>query len=261
MPRLSHIAIFPIKSLDALNLQSTEVLASGALKGDREFAIFDSDDRVVNAKRTAKIQGIRSQYNVENRTVTLSTLQLQPTIFNLDCDRKLIETLLSEYFGFLVHLKQNLELGFPDDPGSPGPTVISTQTLQTVAGWYDGMTLVEARNRFRTNLELDSPTAFWEDQLFSTADQLPEFTIGTILFQAVNPCQRCIVPTRHSNSGDSTAAFQKTFLKMRSQSLPETVERSRFNHFYRLAVNTRIVQNQINNSIQIGDACNRSIND
>ena len=172
MPRLSHIAIFPIKSLDALNLQSTEVLDSGALKGDREFAIFDSDDRVVNAKRTAKIQGIRSQYDLEHRTVILSTLQLQPITFHLDSDRKSIETWLSDYFGFGVHLKQNLELGFPDDPASPGPTVISTQTLQAVTSWYDGMTLLEARNRFRTNLELDAPIAFWEDQLFGMADQI-----------------------------------------------------------------------------------------
>lgn len=250
--KLSHIAIFPIKSLDALNLQSAEILASGALKGDREFAIFDSDDRVVNAKRTAKIQRIRSQYDLESRTVILSTSE--PTIFHLDRDRESIEIWLSEYFGFAVHLKQNLELGFPDDPASPGPTVISTQTLQAVASWYSGMTLVEARNRFRTNLELDAPTAFWEDQLFGTADQLPEFTIGSTIFQAVNPCQRCIVPTRNSSSVDVTAGFQKTFLKMRSQSLPETVERSRFNHFYRLAVNTRI-KYQTNDSIKIGDEC------
>ena len=245
-------SIFPIKSLDALNLHSVEILASGALKGDREFAIFDSDDRVVNAKRTAKIQRIRSQYDLENRAVILSTSK--PTMFHLDSDRKSIEIWLSEYFGFAVHLKQNLELGFPDDPASPGPTVISTQTLQAVARWYSGMTLVEARNRFRTNLELNVPTAFWEDQLFGTADQLPEFTIGSTVFQAVNPCQRCIVPTRNSSSGDGTAEFQKTFLRMRSQSLPETVERSRFNHFYRLAVNTR-VKYQTNNSIEIGDEC------
>ena len=129
----------------------------------------------MNAKRTAKIQRIRSQYDLENRAVILSTSQ--PTIFHLDSDRESIEIWLSEYFGFSVHLKQNLELGFPDDPASPGPTVISTQTLQAVARWYSGMTLVEARNRFRTNLELDVPTTFWEDQLFGTADQLPEFTI------------------------------------------------------------------------------------
>lgn len=258
MPKLSRIAIFPIKSLDALNLQFVEILASGALKGDREFAIFDSDDRVVNGKRTAKIQSIRSEYNLENRTVILSISTLGPTPFNLDSDRKSIEIWLSEYFGFSVHLKQNLELGFPDDPASPGPTVISTQTLQAVALWYSGITLVEARNRFRTNLELDVPTAFWEDQLFGTADQLPEFTIGSTVFQAVNPCQRCIVPTRNSSSGDGTAEFQKTFLKMRSQSLPDTVERSRFNHFYRLAVNTRIVRNQMNGSIKLSDDCTRS---
>ena len=258
MPKLSRIAIFPIKSLDALNLQSVEILASGALKGDREFAIFDSDDRIVNAKRTAKIQSIRSEYNLDHRTVILSTSTLEPTLFNLDSDRKSIEVWLSEYFRFAVHLKQNLDLGFPDDPASPGPTVISMQTLQAVASWYDGMTWAEARYRFRTNLELNAPTAFWEDQLFGMADQLPEFTIGSTLFQAVNPCQRCIVPTRNSSSGEVTAAFQKTFLKMRSQSLPNTVERSRFNHFYRLAVNTRIVENQMNDSIKIGDACNRS---
>ena len=258
MPKLSRIAIFPIKSLDALNLQSVEILASGALKGDREFAIFDSDDRVVNGKRTAKIQGIRSQYDLGHRTVILSTSTLEGITFNLDDDREFIEVWLSEYFGFSVHLKQNLELGFPDDSASPGPTVISTQSLQAVASWYVGMTLIEARNRFRTNLELDAPTAFWEDQLFGMADQLPEFTIGSTVFQAVNPCQRCIVPTRNSSSGDVTDAFQKTFLKMRSQSFSEAVERSRFNHFYRLAVNTRIIENQINHSIKIGDDCNRS---
>ncbi|MCY7407152.1 MAG: MOSC N-terminal beta barrel domain-containing protein [Alkalinema sp. CAN_BIN05] len=252
--KLSRIAIFPIKSLDALNLKSAEILASGALKGDREFAIFDSDDRVVNAKRTEKIQSIRSQYDLESRTVILSISTLEPTMFHLDRDRESIEMWLSEYFGFVVHLKQNLELGFPDDPASPGPTVISMQTLQAVASWYSGMTLVEARNRFRTNLELDAQTAFWEDQLFGMADQLPEFTIGSTIFQAVNPCQRCIVPTRNSSSGHITAEFQKTFLKMRSQSLPETVERSRFNYFYRLAVNTRI-KYPTNDSIKIGDEC------
>lgn len=259
MSKLSRIAIFPIKSLDPLNLQSVEILASGALKGDREFAIFDSDDRVVNGKRTAKIHNIRSKYDLEHRTVILSTSTLEATTFNLDSDRRSIEIWLSEYFRFTVHLKQNLELGFPDDLASPGPTVISTQSLQTVASWYEGITLDEARCRFRTNLELDAPTAFWEDQLFGMADQLPEFTIGSTTFQAVNPCQRCIVPTRNSKSEDVTAIFQKTFLNMRSQSLPETVERSRFNHFYRLAVNTRVIGNQINDSIKIGDDCDRWI--
>lgn len=271
MPTVSQIAIFPIKSLDRKLLTSSELLESGALKGDREFAIFDENDRVVNAKRTAKIHQIRSHYDLQNRSVTLSVMQLlnqslsqssnhtESPVLHLDGDRQQINDWLSEFFGFAVHLKQDLTMGFPDDPASPGPTVISTQTLQTISAWYDGMTLEECRSRFRTNLELDAPIAFWEDQLFGKADEIREFTIGRVGFQAVNPCQRCIVPTRNSISGDVTQAFQKTFLKMRLETLPDGVERSRFNHFYRLAVNTRIVPNQTERIINLGDDVVRSV--
>ena len=239
MTQLSEISIFPIKSLDRLYLQSSVVLPSGALKGDREFAIVDETGRVVNAKRTAKIHAIRSQYEWLNRSVMLSATGLTSEIFHLDGDRAEIEVWLSEFFGFRVHLEQNKEMGFPDDPASPGPTVVSTQSLQCVSSWFDGMTVEEVRSRFRTNLELDAPEAFWEDQLFGTADQIKRFTIGHVTFHGVNPCQRCIVPTRDSISGEVTTAFQKTFLKHRTDKLPPSVERSRFNHFYRLAVNTR----------------------
>jgi uncharacterized protein len=250
MPHLSHISIFPIKSLDRMATQSAELLPSGALKGDREFAIFDEDDRVVNGKRTAKVHGIRSQYEGITRSVTLSADGLGVETFHLDDDRSGLESWLSEFFGFKVHLKQDLEMGFPDDPASLGPTVISTQTIAAVASWYQGMTLGEMRSRLRTNLELDAPEAFWEDRLFGAADEVREFSIGTVTFQGVNPCQRCIVPTRDSLSGESTSAFQKIFLKNRSATLPESVNRSRFNHFYRLAVNTRSIGGGI---VTVGD--------
>lgn len=250
MTQLSEISIFPIKSLGRLQVESAPLLASGALKGDREFAIVDETGRVVNAKRTAKIHGIRSQYEMLNRSVTLSASGLTTETLHLDGDRAGIEAWLSEFFEFRVHLEQNEEMGFPDDPESPGPTVISTQSLQCVASWFDGMTLEEVRSRFRTNLELDVPEAFWEDQLFGTADSLKPFTIGHVTFHGVNPCQRCIVPTRDSVSGKITTAFQKTFLKHRTDTLPLSVERSRFNHFYRLAVNTRSEHGGI---INVGD--------
>ncbi len=245
MTHLSKISIFPIKSLDRIDLQSVELLPSGALKGDREFAIFDEADRVVNGKRTANVHGIRSQYELLNRSVMLSANGLGTQTFHLEDDRSELESWLSEFFGFKVHLKQDLEMGFPDDPQSPGPTVISTQTIEMVASWYEGVTLAEMRSRLRTNLELDAPDAFWEDRLFGAVDEVREFSIGLVLFQGVNPCQRCIVPTRDSVSGEATLAFQKTFLKNRSATLPESVDRSRFNHFYRLAVNTRVNRRSI----------------
>lgn len=253
--QLSQIAIFPIKSLDRLQLNSSSLLSSGALKGDREFAIFDAMGVVVNAKRNAAIHKIRSQYEWLNRSVTLSATGLMSETFHLDGDRAEIGAWLSEFFKFGVHLEQNEDMGFPDDLESPGPTIISTQSLNCVASWFDNITLEEMRSRFRTNLELDAPEAFWEDQLFGTADSLKPFTIGNVNFHGINPCQRCIVPTRDTISGEATSAFQKTFLNYRTATLPAIVDRARFNHFYRLAVNTRSNHGgvvRVGDSVEIG---------
>ena len=248
--QLSQISIFPIKSLGGLQLESSPLLPSGALKGDREFAIFNAMGVVVNAKRNASIHKIRSQYEWLNRSITLSGTGLTSATFHLDGDRAEIGVWLSEFFKFEVHLEQNEDMGFPDDPVSPGPTIISTQSLDCVASWFDGMTVEEMRSRFRTNLELDAPKAFWEDQLFGSTDHLKPFTIGNVNFYGVNPCQRCIVPTRDSISGEVTLAFQRTFLNHRNATLPASVDRSRFNHFYRLAVNTRSSHGGV---VRVGD--------
>jgi hypothetical protein len=144
-------------------------------------------------------------------------------------------------------------MGFPDDTASPGPTVISTATLQTVAGWY-GISLDETRRRFRTNLEIDGVPAFWEDQLFSESGEPVTFQIGDVILQGINPCQRCIVPTRDSQTGEILRGFQTRFVQQRAETLPSGTARSRFNHFYRLAVNTRIPPASSPQALTVGDA-------
>ena len=70
-PILSHILIFPIKSLDGIAVQQARVLPGGALEHDREFAIVDTQGNYVNGKRTAKIHQLRSQFDLSQRRVTL----------------------------------------------------------------------------------------------------------------------------------------------------------------------------------------------
>ncbi len=238
--QLDRIFLFPIKSLDGVEVETATVLPSGALKYDREFAIIDADQKVVNAKRTAAIQALRSTFNLEQRTITISVQQAQSSTFHLDQDRAELAAWLSDYFGFTVSLRQNTNTGFPDDLASPGPTIISHATLTAVSQWYPNTTPEEMRRRFRTNLELSGVTAFWEDQLFNTVEKPREFTIGPIHFYGINPCQRCIVPTRDTVSAAPTVNFQKIFGAQRAATLPPQVNRDRFNHFYRLAVNTKI---------------------
>ena len=54
-PRLARITIYPIKSLDGLDLPSARLTAGAGLTHDRQFAIGDAGGEFVNAKRTPAV--------------------------------------------------------------------------------------------------------------------------------------------------------------------------------------------------------------
>ncbi len=257
-PRLAQIIIYPIKSLDGKVVDRSKISAGGALEFDRRWAIVDANGKVVNAKRTAKIQQIRSRFDFvgsENRLlVNLSTVDCpNPQVFCLTTESAEIASWLSEFFDFPVSLIENAVVGFPDDLDAYGPTLISTATLLAICEWFPDLDLAEVRRRFRTNLELSDVPAFWEDRLSSTPEEVVDFQLGNVQFQGVNPCQRCIVPTRNSLTGNITTKFQQIFTQHRQQTVLTGINRSRFNHFYRLAVNTRIPASEAGKSLNIGD--------
>ncbi len=253
MPKLEHILIYPIKSLDGVFVNQAKILAGGALEHDREFCIVDRAGKWVNGKRTAKVHQIRSQFEITARIVTLSVQHDRPVSFHLDHGRSGIEGWLSNYFGFPVLLKQDLTTGFPDDSISPGPTLISLATLEQAASWFSGMTIEELRSRLRTNLEISDAPAFWEEQLYSADKTSIAFQIGDVEMQGINPCQRCIVPTRDANSGEPYPQFQKIFNTQREKELPAWAAKARFNHYYRMAVNTRIAPSEAGKVLRVGD--------
>jgi uncharacterized protein len=256
MPQLARISIFPIKSLDGLTVSKAQILSSGALKGDREFAIIDSAGKFVNGKRNAKVHFLRSTFDLDARTVTLWVQgqidQPEPQIFDLDGDRHAMSDWFSNYFGQPVKFVQNLEMGFPDDTDSPGPTIISTATLTTVASWFPQLSYEQLQRRLRSNLEVDAELPFWEDRLFASTESFVMFRVGDVQMEGINPCQRCVVPTRDPETGEVSDRFQKIFIQKRQSTLPYWVERSRFNHFYRLAINTRIPTSEAGKVLAIG---------
>ncbi|WP_373541758.1 MOSC domain-containing protein [Chamaesiphon sp.] len=256
-PTLAQIAIYPVKSLDGMVVERTQISAGGALEYDRRWAIVDERGKVVNAKRTVKIQQLRSQFNLVDRDrpmISLATAA-DPTIYTfcLTTEPIALARWLSQFFGFAVSLIENATHGFPDDPDAYGPTIISTATLKMVCGWFPGLDLDEARRRFRTNLEVSGVPAFWEDRLFGAPGAVVKFRVGEVEFEGINPCQRCIVPTRDSLSGAVSAKFQQIFSQQRQQTLPAEIHAARFNHFYRLALNTRIPRSEAGKLLMIGD--------
>lgn len=253
IPYISRLFIYPIKSLDSVEVETATILESGALKGERTFAIFDSSGRFVNGKRNQKVHAIRSDFDRKTNTISLWLQEQLTNKYNIDRERDKIENWLSKYFGFPVNIQQNLEMGFPDDTISPGATIISTATIETIASWYSDLDVAEVRKRFRANIEISGVPAFWEDRLFTTPEDTVSFQIGNVRMIGVNPCQRCVVITRDSQTGVAYPNFQKTFTNKRQETLPQWTEKSRFNHFYRLAVNTRVPETEAGKTITLGD--------
>jgi uncharacterized protein YcbX len=252
---LSRILIFPIKSLDAVEIAQARVLSSGALEHDRTWGFFDSSGKFVNGKRCAAVHRLRAHFDLEAPTVTLRDENgrgLGSRTFSLDDDGDAIEKWLNDYFGFPVSFRKNTDLGFPDDTESPGPTFISAATLAEIGRWFD-LPIEEVRARFRTNIEIGGVPAFWEDRLFAAAGSVVRFRIGDAIFEGVNPCQRCVVPPRNPSTGALDDTFVRRFTELRSRTLPLWSTRERFNHFYRVAVNTRSHGDQDGKLLRVGD--------
>ncbi len=251
MPRLARILVYPIKSFDGVAADEARVLPSGALENDRRWALFDEQGRFVNGKRTPRMHLLRSGFDIPAGRVTISFDGTERT-FSLGSDRPALEAWLSAFFDLAARLEENAAAGFPDDTAAPGPTIISTATLEAVTSWFPGLTIDDVRRRFRANLEIDGVEPFWEDRLYSEAGQTVRFRVGGVLLEGTNPCQRCVVPTRSPDTGERYADFTAIFERERYETLPDWATRSRFDHFYRLAVNTRPVPGRVG-VIRVGD--------
>lgn len=252
MTTLAQINNYPIKSLDATEVSEVEVLQSGALRDDRRWAIVDAEGRVVNGKRTAAIHSIRAEFSTGIDSVTLSHPALHSVTFDIASASSAIDKWLSEALQSPCKLVENRETGFPDDLDSPGPTLVSTVTLEEVGRWF-ALSPNEVLRRFRANLVVDAAEPFWEDRLVGQIGQSVPFAIGDVPWLGVNPCQRCVVPSRDSHTGVVHAGFQRQFSVRRQASLPEWAPRARFDHFYRLTVNTRLADHNTAAHLRVGD--------
>jgi uncharacterized protein YcbX len=109
------------------------------------------------------------------------------------------------------------------------------------------------RIRFRANLEIGGSEPFWEDRLYGEPDTIVAFRIGRVILHGTNPCQRCVVPTRVTATGEVQSEFSQIFRARRQDTLPDWAAVSRFNHYYRLAVNTQVPESEIGKTLHTGD--------
>ena len=285
-PLLADIRLHPIKALDPVSVKEARIGPNGGLELDRVWALYSTDGRWVNGKRTAAIQLIRAAYASDLSSVTFTVpgdrRNIPAMTYAFPGDTEGAAEWFSMYFEQTIQVRYTRE-GFPDDGLAPGPTIVSTASLKAVCEWFPGMALDEARRRFRATLEIDGASgsatglnrpnhssgedesrkssvaaeklpAFWEDQLFAdTESSIVRFKIGDIAFEGSNPCARCPVPARESQTGVNHEGFQKHFVEMRRVQLPAWAPAERFDHFYRLSTNTRVPSTEHGKILRVGD--------
>ena len=257
---LANIRLHPIKGLDPVSVPEARIGPNGGLELDRVWVLLSVDGEWINGKRTAAIHHIRAEYDPAVSMVTLAVSggskdkKLKPARFAFPAGYDRAASWFSEYFDQTVIVRHVPE-GVPDDGLATGPTVVSTASLQSVCDLFPGIELNEARERFRTTLEIDGVPAFWEDQLFDENENYSvRFKVGEVAFEGSNPCARCPVPPRNPRSGQDLVGFQKKFSEMRRTSLPPSSPAARFDHFYRLATNTRLPATEQGKLLRVGDA-------
>ncbi|SIR87440.1 MOSC domain-containing protein [Natronorubrum thiooxidans] len=262
-PQLEAIRVHPIKSVDGVSVTEAEIVENGGLSWDRRYAIVEQSPetttgtgpggRYVNGKRERRVHDLEATYDLDRETVTVGERDGDTRhTYHLELDRDGLTSWLSDFFGYPVDLVRDDEGGFPDDTDASGPTVISTGTLEDVASWYDGIDAGEMCRRLRPNLVLDAP-AFWEDHLYEAPGRVIPFEIGSAMLYGVNPCQRCVVPTRDPDTGEPTNGFRETFVERRAATLPEWASKDWFDHYFRLMVNTRVPDASWGATLAVGD--------
>jgi len=256
-PHLAGIRLHPIKSLDPISVNEARIGPNGGLELDRVWALFSADGKWINGKRARAIHLIRATYKPDLSSVSLSSPEdhrgIEPVRVKFPQDTERAAKWFSEYFEQPVVVRYARE-GYPDDGVVPGPTIVSTASLEAVCDWFSGVTLNESRERFRATLEIDSVPAFWEDRLFGPDENYAvRFKIGAVAFEGSHPCARCPVPPRDARTGEEILGFSKKFSEMRRSSLPPWTAEARFDHYYRLSTNTRVPSTEQGKLLRIGD--------
>ena len=265
--RLANIRLHPIKSLDPVSVTEARVGPSGGLEHDRAWALYTVDNRWVNGKRAPAILRIRAAFAPDLSRVTLSapsdSRQIPVRDFAFPDDTEDAAEWFSVYFEHKILVRHSRN-GFPDDAIANGPTIVSTATLRALCDWFPEIDIEEARRRFRTTLEIDTVDGtpgssdrmppFWEDRLFGPAKTYAvRFRIAEVNFEGSHPCPRCSVPPRDSYTAVDITGFQKRFSDLRRDRLPAWATPEHFDHFYRLAVNTRVALSESGKMLRVGD--------
>jgi uncharacterized protein YcbX len=260
MARIAGVRRYPIKGLDGSSVDAASITAAGTVGGDREYAVCDAggegeEPAVYNGKRSDWIYGTTTRLDPDTRVLTVA---YGGDARRFDLSTSTGREAASEWFAGVIDadvaLRRREPPGFVDRPDA-GPSVVSTATLETVASWFDGLTVEGVRRRLRANVEVGGVPAFWEDRFVGT--DAPSFVVGdgddAVRFEGVEPCVRCVVPSRDPETGEPMPGFRERFVERRAATFPDWADRTAFPSDYALMLVARVPEASRGRTIDVGD--------
>ncbi|MFB6297456.1 MAG: MOSC domain-containing protein [Salinirussus sp.] len=265
MATIERLRIYPLKGLDATDLERAAVTDRGLLAGDREFALCDPgavpvEDQAgilrdaLNGKQSDRLHELRTSFDPETRELAV-TVRTGGETRRFDLDAPAGRTAAGEWFTDYLDRPLTLQRRpgtFVDRPDL-GPSVVSTATLEAVASWFEaeGMTVDGARRRLRANVEVGGVPAFWEDRFLGP--DAPAFAAGGVRFEGAEACTRCVVPQRDPDTGEPIPGFRRRFVERREATLPDWVDPGDLGSSYSVMLITRVPESGRGESLAVGD--------
>jgi hypothetical protein len=236
--RVERLNVFPVKGLSGASVEAARVTTAGTLAGDREFAlcppeappVTDPGDAVewaINGKQTAGVHAVDAAVDPP------AGLRVGGEWFDLGepDERRTAGERLAAAVGVEADLRRRDPPGFVDRPEA-GPTVVSSATLREVASWFDDLSPAGVRRRLRVNVEVSGVPAFWEDRFAGGG----RFRAGPVTLRGVEPCARCVVPSRDPDTGEPLPGFRERFCERRAATFPDFADPDAVPHDYTLTL-------------------------
>lgn len=245
--RLERIRLYPVKGFAGADVEVARVSDSGRLEHDREFALYDDD--VLNGRNAEDVHGYAASVTPSGALAVESPQDERVVVgFDEEGRRRLERWLDGSRFDGATVLRDDGR-GFLDRRDRlVSVSVVSTATLREVASWFEGVDIDGMRRRLRMNIEVDGVPAFWEDRF--AGDGTPDISVGGVRLEGIEPCNRCVVPTRNPETGERGEDFREEFIERRGPTVPEN---DAFDRAYTAGLICRVGDEDRGSTLRVGD--------
>ena len=227
---LSHIFIYPIKSLGGISVDSAYADKQG-LKYDRRYLLVDETGMFITQRdfpqlALLKLSIIENGFNVLNTTDNSHTVipfesdskeNLNVKIWDDVCNAVMVSKDLNNWFSSAINKKCSLVYMSDDEKRLVEKKYINEEHIVSFADAYPFLIIGQASledlnsrlqrpvpmNRFRTNFVFTGGNPYEEDYW-------KDFKISDAKFKAVKPCARCVITTTDQDTAERSVEPLKT---------------------------------------------------